>query len=56
MQPLSLSLVEKENAVKEDEVGTSPHNSYTFFGTFLSALSTYAPRAAVCEKTTTASS
>jgi hypothetical protein len=48
--------IEKENALKEDEVGTCPHNSYTFFGTFFSTFSTYASVAAIREKTTAASS
>jgi hypothetical protein len=48
--------IEKENALKEDEVGACPHNSYTFFGTFFSTFSTYASGAAIREKTTTASS
>ena len=48
--------LEKENALKEDEVGTSPHNSYTFFGTFFSALPTQPAGAAICKKTTSASS
>ena len=47
---------EKENALKEDEVGACPHNPYTFFGTFFSTFSTCGLGAAICEKNAAASS
>ena len=49
-------LKEKENALKEDEPGACPYNSYTFFGTFFSTFSTCGLGAAIREKTTAASS